>query len=146
MSTHSDKLIRFSSLSVDVKEPVRAEIQQQIDDWLAAGNKIQVVPPFVYVPKPVVERTVSTKRVKKVRTRSPHVSWLDPEEILALRFMKAQGMISKAIAAALNEHWHSDRNERSVMNFCSRNGIYSGAGVDQRAGTKLGSHVRRVAV
>lgn len=113
---------------------MRADIERQTEEFVRRGGKPYVAPDLVIVPKPIVPRTESIKRIKPERTRAAQVFWDDPDEVLALRFMKANGMTGRQIAEMLNLYWGNGRNDCSVNSFCNRNGIYVG-----RDGTHKGN-------
>jgi hypothetical protein len=118
----SDKLRRFSSPAVEIKNGVRNELQREIDEWLAQGNKISVVQSYEFVPKPIIERT---ERIQSVRKKYVPTSWDNKIEVQALKYMKACGLVNKEVAEALKKVFGTNRSVNAIRSFCTRHNVES---------------------
>lgn len=122
--SQSDKLIRFDSHAKNeytAKQHQRTELQKHIEEWEAKGNKIEIAPPFVCVPRPIVWRNPIVKTPAPLFEHG--IDW-GQEEIRAVRYMKAIGLTNLNISVALNAHYGNKRTHGAVKRICQQHGIY----------------------
>lgn len=111
-----------------LRDAERAELQAEVDAYLAAGGTIRSAPTLEPVPRPPHKGpAVSAQRIRK--------PW-SPAEVDMVRKMRAEGSSLRLIAEAVTQAFGYPRSRPSVEALCAMRSIRLGRESLPRAGNR----------
>ncbi len=111
---------RFTNTQIEVREPLRRELDILTAEYLARGGNVVELPNKLGTPRPIVPRG---KAKDLDQDGSSGESWSE-EELQAVRIMKSKGMKSGDIASTINAKFGNNRTMVSIKRICAKKKIY----------------------
>jgi len=115
-----ESIRRFTNYQIENKEPIRREMGKEIAEWIAAGNKIHVLPGLTFPPKPAPKAKPAPKPPKQRGSVAIYMPWEDEAEIAKLRQLRSDGVTHSQIARILRAEFGNDRTPQMVKNALKR--------------------------